>query len=98
MKLFLSQQSIKFKVTPIDYNATIFSFLGVALPPPLLESSTYVGCCISCAVIEYIRLYLYVLEFLINLQTHFHSIYKIWLCYTMEPYFKNQDYFLEFNI
>ena len=65
LKVF-KKKSIKFKVVPSDCNYDVFSFLVIALPPLLLESSTYVGCCLSFADIEQIRLYLYVLAFMIT--------------------------------
>ena len=62
----LSQQSIKFKVSPSGSNAAVVLFLDIDLLPPLLVSSTYVGCCLSWEVIEHMRLYLSVLEFIIK--------------------------------
>ena len=48
-------------VTPSDINYDVVAFLGIALPPSLLESSTYVGCCLMFAVIKQIILHLSVL-------------------------------------
>ena len=47
-------------------NASVVGFGGNALPPPMLPSSKDYGCCFSCTSIENMRLYLSVLEFLIN--------------------------------
>ena len=57
---------IKFKVAPSYFNDAVFVLLGIDIPTTLLESSTYVGCCLSCEVIEHIRFYLSALEFMIK--------------------------------
>ena len=49
-----------------DYNAFVVALLGIYLPLPLLASSSHIGRCLSCAVIEHIRFYLFVLPFIIK--------------------------------
>ena len=57
---------MKFRLAPSGYNDAVVELLGIALPPPMLLSSTYLVCCLSSVVIERRILHLSVLAFLIK--------------------------------